>query len=227
MRQLGLTIFCGVLLVLGAISSAEEPVSPSRGHGPISSSITLTTRLAILVIVADGQKLPLSEIKSRDESLRALFQKGDADRDGILTWEEVQALIAEEKAEAIKYDLKQLEGTWRLALHEQDGFEVLDENATQKITVVISADGSWRLCDEEKEVNHLTSTIDPKKRPKTIDFTQTVGLKKGDQPLGIYEVSEESLRVCVAPSGNERPSRFSTKLGSPNVILTFERVKAK
>ncbi len=127
---------------------------------------------------------------------------------------------------AIKKGRKQLEGIWRVVSLESDGNKVMDDDA-KKLKVVIGEDGSWSLTSEEKDVTQGTSTIDPTKTPKTIDFTVTAGDDKGKQSLGIYEVGENTVKFCVAPSGKERPTEFSSTSGSQHILLAFERVKAK
>ena len=128
--------------------------------------------------------------------------------------------------QVIKKDRKQIEGTWKVVALQIDGNTVMDEDA-KKHKLVFGPDGSWSLKSEENEVSKGTSTIDPMKTPKTIDFTVTGGNDSGKQPLGIYEVGEDTLKFCVAPSGIERPSGFSSVSGSQHVLLTFERDKAK
>ena len=97
----------------------------------------------------------------------------------------------------------------------------------KKLTVVNGADGSWSLNSDGNEVSQGTSTIDPTKKPKTIDLTPTVGDDKGKQFLGIYEVGENTRRLCFAPLGKERPTEFSSITGCEHFLVTFERVKSK
>jgi uncharacterized protein (TIGR03067 family) len=65
------------------------------------------------------------------------------------------------------------------------------------------------------------------KKPKTIDFTATEGEGKGNQYLGIYELSEKTRKMCFAPPGKERPTEFSSMPGSEHILVTFEREKNK
>ena len=102
----------------------------------------------------------------------------------------------------------------------------MDDDA-KRIKLVIGADGSWSLKSEESEVTRGTSTIDPMKTPKTIDFTVTAGDDSGKQMLGVYEVGDDTLKFCVAPSGKQRPTEFSSTPGSEYILLTLERDKTK
>lgn len=131
-----------------------------------------------------------------------------------------------EKDDAIKRDRQRIEGTWLVASLEMSGNKAMDEDA-KKLKVVIGADGSWNVTVEGNEVNQGTSTIDPLKSPKTIDFTPTVGDDKGKLSLGIYKVVENTLKFCVAPSDKGRPSEFTSTPGNEQILLTLEREKSK
>lgn len=144
----------------------------------------------------------------------------------VLTALAGMAFAEDSKDEAIKKERKQIEGVWRAVALEVGGNKAMEEDA-RKITVIIGADGSWSLNAEDKEVSQGASTLDPGKKPKAIDFTVTVGDGKGEQSLGIYEVTENTLKFCVGPSGKGRPNDFSSASGSEQILITLERVKAK
>ena len=130
------------------------------------------------------------------------------------------------KDEAIKNDRKQIEGTWRVVTLEVDGTKSMEEDV-KKLTVVNGSDGTWSLRSEDKEISKGTSTFDPTKNPKAIDFTPTEGEGKGNHHLGIYELSEKTRRMCFAPPGKERPTEFVSIPGSELILVTFEREKGK
>lgn len=130
------------------------------------------------------------------------------------------------KDAAVKKDRKRYEGTWRAVTLEVNGNKAMEEDA-KKITVVNGSDGTWSLRLEDKEIGKGTSTIDPTKQPKTIDFTPTEGEGKGNQYLGIYEIGEKTRKLCFAELGKERPTDFTSTPGSQQILVTFEREKAK
>ncbi len=136
------------------------------------------------------------------------------------------AVADDAKEAAIKKDRKQIEGTWRVIELVIDGNKSTEEDA-RKLTVVNGADGTWILRDEAREINRGTSTINPTKKPKTIDFAVTEGDGKGNQHKGIYELSKKTRRLCFAPGGKKRPTEFSSPSGSGIILVTFERVKVK
>lgn len=130
------------------------------------------------------------------------------------------------KDAAIKKDRKLIEGTWRVVALEVNNNKAMDEDA-RKLTVVNGNDGTWSLRSEDKEVVKGTSTIDPTKKPKTIDFTITEGEGIGNQHFGIYELGEKTRKLCFAPSGKERPTEFSSTTGSEHILVTFQRETVK
>ena len=93
--------------------------------------------------------------------------------------------------------------------------------------MVNGPDGTWSLRDEDKEISKGISTFDPTKKPKTIDFTPTVGDDKGVRFLGIYELGENTRKLCFAPKGKDRPTEFSSIPGSQYILVEFQREKAK
>jgi uncharacterized protein (TIGR03067 family) len=130
----------------------------------------------------------------------------------------------ESKDEAIKKDRKVYEGTWRVVSLEVDGNKAAEDDA-KKIVVANKADGSWSIEVDGKVVAKGTSTIDPSKKPKTIDLTITEGDDAGKTALGIYELDKDSRKVCISQSGKDRPTEFSSKPASGHVLVTFKREK--
>jgi uncharacterized protein (TIGR03067 family) len=68
-------------------------------------------------------------------------------------------------------------------------------------------------------------TIDPSKKPKTIDYQMTDGFTKGKTQLGIYEVDGETFKVCFASPGAERPTDFTSKPGEGRTLSVWTRDK--
>ena len=43
--------------------------------------------------------------------------------------------------------------------------------------------------------------------------------------LGIYELGDDSYKVCFAPVGKPRPGEFTSQPGSGNILQVWEREK--
>jgi uncharacterized protein (TIGR03067 family) len=128
------------------------------------------------------------------------------------------------KDAAIQKDRNQIKGTWRVVELVVNGNQAMEEDA-RKLIVVNGSDGNWSLSLEGKEITKGTSVFDPTKSPKAIDFMPTVGDEAGSQYFGIYELGENTRKMCFAPLGKERPTELSSTEGSGLICLTFERVK--
>jgi uncharacterized protein (TIGR03067 family) len=136
----------------------------------------------------------------------------------------ILAAADDAKQDAIKKDRKKYEGTWRVTSLEINGNKSSEEDA-KKITVVNKADGTWILQVDGGKITEGTSEIDPTKNPKTIDFMETEGDNKGKIVLGIYELGDDTRKLCYAGPGRERPSDFSAPAGSGRVLVEFKREK--
>jgi uncharacterized protein (TIGR03067 family) len=130
------------------------------------------------------------------------------------------------KEKAIKKDRQQYKGTWRVLSLEVNGNKSNEDDA-KKITVINHVDGTWSIHVDGTEIAKGTSKIDPTKKPKTIDFTPTMGLETGREYLGIYELGAKTRKLCFAPPGRDRPAEFSSMPGSEHFLVSFEREKSE
>ena len=125
------------------------------------------------------------------------------------------------KDDAVKEELKRLEGSWRVVAVELGGKEMdREEIGDAKNLWVFS--GTKCSTVTGKRTIECTFTIDPAKSPKWIDVTRTSD--KVTWP-GIYELKGETLRVFQGTPGGKRPTEFKTTEGTQEVIHTHERVK--
>jgi len=136
------------------------------------------------------------------------------------------AMAGDADDEATKKDQKALTGTWRVISEEREG-KKLSEEELKGAVATYSADGKYSMVrGGAKPVYEGTFKIDPTKKPKTIDFTQTKESKtKGRVIPGIYEVEGDTLRVCRTTGSKERPRAFSAEAGSGQVLLLLKREK--
>ncbi len=134
------------------------------------------------------------------------------------------------KADAVKEELKRLEGTWAVVSREANGKEAPAEQSKGKL--LFKAD-KLSLCGSDGEViGEATFTIDPAKKPRHLDLTVTKGtgdFKKyeGKKSLAIYEVDGDTLKACWTLFGEERerPAAFATKPDSGLLLVRYKREK--
>jgi uncharacterized protein (TIGR03067 family) len=67
-------------------------------------------------------------------------------------------------------------------------------------------------------------TIDPSKKPKTIDYDMSEGFTKGQKQLGIYELDGDTFKACFGKPGADRPTDF--KPGEGRTVSVWKREKS-
>jgi uncharacterized protein (TIGR03067 family) len=129
------------------------------------------------------------------------------------------------KEEAVMKDMKMLTGTWTVVSAERDGKKLTDEQI-KGISLTIEGTGKTSVRRGDQLLFEGTLAIDPTKKPKTMDSTQTSdGENKGKTTLSIYEVEGDTLKLCSAEPGKDRPTEFAAKSGSGHFLREFKRDK--
>src|SRR6516162_3963536 len=118
------------------------------------------------------------------------------------------AITAEgNQGDAAKEELKNLEGTWLLVMSEQDGMKS-DPNFVKNSKMIIKGN-KMTVYGGKVKSSEATITLNPAKKPKTIDASQTYGGPKGTKYYGIYELDGDTLKICFGEK--QRPKDFSAK----------------
>jgi uncharacterized protein (TIGR03067 family) len=99
------------------------------------------------------------------------------------------------RAEDATKDLKALQGTWQLVeLATDKGPAPADRIKGVKFTVA----GEKLVMDGLDGKRAFAIKLDPTVKPKSIDLTPLDGPFKGKTTLGLYEVSGDTFRLCMA-----------------------------
>jgi uncharacterized protein (TIGR03067 family) len=130
------------------------------------------------------------------------------------------ATAGEGKDGAVKKDRMALQGTWKTSEENNAGIQSIRFDG-DKVVVTFKGD----------ETATGIATIDPTKKPKTIDIKVTGGTSKqaendkGKISLGIYDVDDGKLRWHAnRPGADERPKDFEN---ATHALMVFEREKKK
>ncbi|HKA06354.1 MAG TPA: TIGR03067 domain-containing protein [Gemmataceae bacterium] len=123
---------------------------------------------------------------------------------------------------AVEKELKKFQGTWTVERVEAGGKEVPIE-LFKGMTVAFEGD-KYTVKVGDKLVQAATQKLDPSKSPKTLDATVAEGPEKS-VILGIYEINEDTLKVCFDPEGKKRPTEFKTAAGSQTTLAVYRRAK--
>ena len=125
----------------------------------------------------------------------------------------------DKKDDAAKEELKKMEGTWLLVSGESNG-EVMPAEMVKTIKAVLKGD-KLSIHFGDKMVFEGTMTVDPTKKPKTMDTVMTADKTKG---VAIYELDGDSFKICVGNKG-ERPKEFTGKKDSGCSLYVYKREK--
>ncbi|MBY0527653.1 MAG: TIGR03067 domain-containing protein [Gemmataceae bacterium] len=122
-------------------------------------------------------------------------------------------------AQAAPKDEEKFEGSWTVTAAEKRGKKV-DEDELKKMKITIK--GSTISIGDGKRDESAEFKLDATKKPKTMDIIPG----KEDKPvLGIYDLDGDTLKMCWARPGGERPSKFATDADSNTFLLVLKRAK--
>lgn len=132
-------------------------------------------------------------------------------------------LTACANAQEPKTELADLQGSWLIVSITEDGEPVADENVNgykflfkERNLVMADPDG--------KKLDEFEIVVAPMQKPMLIDLVPVA--KDRNKRLGIFELREDSLRICLAwPGSAERPTAFKSESGSFESLITLKRIK--
>ena len=122
--------------------------------------------------------------------------------------------------EAVKKDLARLQGEWTMVSGSANG-ESMSEEMRKEMKRVCKGDEITVTMGGQVFLK-AKLTLDPSKKPKTIDYEMTEGFTKGKKQLGIYEINGDTFKACFSSPGSERPTELKAGDG-----LTFSEWKRK
>jgi uncharacterized protein (TIGR03067 family) len=128
-------------------------------------------------------------------------------------------------SDATRGEKKKLQGTWRMTAEEDHGRKLPEKAVRARFRIVIDGD-RWTLKDTRADTDKVwTARLDPSTDPKRIDFTFQFGDNKGKSSLGIYRLTDDTLKLCLADPDESRPTKFEGT--GQQTLLFFQRVESK
>jgi uncharacterized protein (TIGR03067 family) len=134
----------------------------------------------------------------------------------------VAGTLADDKVDLEK-EVKKFQGTWTIESSKTGGKELPADDLKGFILTFEGNKHTLKKGDEVIQVG--TQKLDASKSPKTIDVTIAEGPNKRKVMLGIYEIDDDTLKVCFDPQGKKRPTEFKSAPGSENFVNVHKRVK--
>jgi uncharacterized protein (TIGR03067 family) len=132
----------------------------------------------------------------------------------------VSAGMSDEKA--TRSDLERLQGEWTMVSGEIQGEAMPDEIRTTARRV--AKENETTVTVSGQLFMKARFTLDPTKKPKSIDYEMTGGPTEGKKQLGIYEIDGEAVKFCFASPGQDRPTEFKTAAGDGRTLSVWKRV---
>lgn len=135
-------------------------------------------------------------------------------------WRGTEAGAASANGSAPPDDSKLLEGTWLPVEAILNGQKFPDE--VLKTMKLIIKGGQYTV-QVGLQTDQGTLKLDPTKTPKIMDIVGTEGPNKGKTILTIYELNGDSLKICYALEGGQRPPIFESKPDTNLFLVTYKR----
>jgi uncharacterized protein (TIGR03067 family) len=121
-------------------------------------------------------------------------------------------------------DIDLLQGTWNVSALEVDG-QKMPADMLGEAQIVIK--GNRFTSTGMGAIYEGTIELDTSKKPMHLTMHFDAGPEKGNKNPGIFEVNNETLRICLATRGNERPARFVTKPNTGFALETLTKTRAR
>jgi uncharacterized protein (TIGR03067 family) len=126
-------------------------------------------------------------------------------------------------SEATRKDMAQLQGEWSMVSGSADGQPMPDE--MRKLMKRVCKGDEATVTMGAQVYLKAKITIDPSKKPKTIDYQMTDGVTKGKTQLGIYELDGDTFKSCFSAPVDPRPTDFTSKPGDRRTLSVWKREK--
>jgi uncharacterized protein (TIGR03067 family) len=115
--------------------------------------------------------------------------------------------------------LDKFQGSWALSALAVEGKDIKDAKA--KLTV---KDEKYTYVNGDT-TNSGIYKVDASKTPMTLDIVCTDGPDKGKTLLAIYQADGDTIKICIAIKGKDRPTALATKADSGTVLETWKKAK--
>jgi uncharacterized protein (TIGR03067 family) len=119
-------------------------------------------------------------------------------------------------------EIETMQGSWKRLLGIRDGVPMTGAQLDAKITI----QGNRYTLTEGGVTTSGTFQLNESANPKEVDLMPEDGADQGKTLHGIYEIRAGNRhRLCLAPAGAPRPTRFESKAGSGYLFEELQRVK--
>jgi uncharacterized protein (TIGR03067 family) len=124
--------------------------------------------------------------------------------------------------DAAAKDMKALVGKWKVEKAELGGKDAMAFAKDVKLELL--AGGKYKL-DLLGQKDEGTFSVDPSKKPAEMDIKGTDGPNKGKTIKTIYKIDGDTVTICYALGGGDRPTKFETKEGTMQFLVVYKHEK--
>jgi uncharacterized protein (TIGR03067 family) len=131
------------------------------------------------------------------------------------------------RADDAKKELEKLQGTWEIVEVVKNGRAIAPETLKGGQVVFKGDEMTLKAGSDDKDPRKFRVKLDPSKNPKAVDMTALNRDYKGSSSPAIYEVDDDTLKLCSpnSPETKERPTELKSEKGSQVVLFTLKRPK--
>ena len=124
--------------------------------------------------------------------------------------------------DAAKKDMARLQGEWVMVSGSADGQEM--PAGILKNSKRVCKDDVTTVTVGDQLFMKAKFTLDRSKHQACVDYENIAGSHAGRPQVGIFELSGDTLRVCMSAPGKPRPQDFSSKRGDGRSYTTWRRL---
>ena len=124
----------------------------------------------------------------------------------------------------MQQEIANYSGSWKVISITANGETTFEEERV--IVLENHTDGTWILMIDGQEKMRGMHRLSPLANPKEIDIEITSGDEQGVTLKGIYDMRDNTRRLCVRGPDGWRPQEFTGATGSECVLIEFERQKS-
>jgi uncharacterized protein (TIGR03067 family) len=118
-----------------------------------------------------------------------------------------------------KKALDKIKGSWAITAMTVDGN---DNDNAKGDTLTIDGE-KWSVKTQNEEMEG-TLKVGAKGKLLTIDISFSKGNEAGKTALGLYEVKDDVLKLCMSmPGETDRPADLSATAGSKRMLIVFKK----
>jgi uncharacterized protein (TIGR03067 family) len=123
-------------------------------------------------------------------------------------------------ADRVKQEQDKLAGTWAVVSVEAGGVR-LPAKDVKGFKLIFKGETFTAAMGEQKQEG--TVKLDPSRQPRAMDIVHKTGPNKGKTEQAIYLLAGDTLRICGAEAGKDRPTDFSTVDKPGYTLLVLRR----